>query len=55
MERGKNWGVLLYVLAAVAAVVLPAILTTLPRGPADLFPEPRYDEVVRLIGAPYRP
>ena len=54
MRHAKNWDVLLYALAAIAAVVLPIILTAVPRVSAEFFPEPRYDDVVRLIQSSYR-
>jgi hypothetical protein len=54
MRLAKNWDVLLYALAAIAAVVLPIILTAVPRASADFFPQPHYDDVVRLIQSSYR-
>jgi hypothetical protein len=53
VKCSKNWGVLLYMLAGLAAIAMPVIFTVAPRSPTYLFPQPAYDDVVRVIQSVY--
>jgi hypothetical protein len=53
-QTAKNWGVIMYVVAALASVAMPLVLTVAPRNAASLFPQATYEDVVRLIHATYR-
>jgi hypothetical protein len=54
VKRAKNWGILMYILAGVASVALPVVLSATPRSAETLFPEPKYDDVIRVLQAAYR-
>jgi hypothetical protein len=48
-QSAKNWGVIMYVIAALASIAMPLVLTVAPRNAASLFPQATYEDVVRLI------
>jgi hypothetical protein len=53
VKRGKNWGVLMYVLAGLASIAMSVLLTIAPRSATPIFPQPAYDDVVRVIRSAY--
>jgi AmiR/NasT family two-component response regulator len=52
IKRAKNWGVLMYILAGLASIAMPVILTVAPRS-ATYLPQPAYEDVVRVIRSAY--
>jgi hypothetical protein len=52
-QSANNWGVIMYLIAAVASIAMPLVLTVAPRNAASLFPQATYDDVVRLIHTTY--
>jgi hypothetical protein len=49
----RNWGVLLYLLAALAALSAPLAVTALPRTALDSFQQPTHEDLVRAIQSLY--
>jgi hypothetical protein len=49
----QNWGVLLYLLAALAALSVPLAVTALPRTALDSFQQPTHEDLVRAIQSLY--
>jgi hypothetical protein len=53
VKRTNNWGVLMYILAGLASIAMPVILSVAPRSATNLFPQPAYEDVVRVIRSAY--
>jgi hypothetical protein len=53
VKCSKNWGVLLYLLAGLAAIAMPVIFTVAPRNTTYLIPQPAYENVVGVIRSVY--
>ncbi|MDB5928033.1 MAG: hypothetical protein JWN13_6969 [Betaproteobacteria bacterium] len=53
VKCSKNWGVLLYMLAGLAAIAMPVIFTVAPRNTTYLIPQPAYEDVVGVIRSVY--
>jgi hypothetical protein len=53
-QSANNWGVVMYVIAALASIAMVLMLTVAPRNTAALFPQATYEDVVSLIHSNYR-
>ncbi|MGZ5260549.1 MAG: hypothetical protein ACXWC0_23255 [Burkholderiales bacterium] len=53
IKCAKNWDVLMYILAGLASIAMPVIFTVAPRSATNLFPQPAYEDVVRVIRSAY--
>jgi hypothetical protein len=53
-QSAKNWGVIMYVIAALASIAMPLLLTVAPRNAASLFPQATYEDLVSLVQSSHR-
>ena len=49
MKTGRNWGVVVYLVAVLLAVGLLFAIIAVPSNAADVFPDPSPDELVQAV------